>query len=213
MKMNYKYPIILGLIILLACLVYSLAPFKIFEKILGRLRFRKIIGYFKKGDVVLDIGCGKKCGLYKFVKNKVKRYHGIDSCKCGVEIGMPGFSFSKLNLEEMEEFTFTDKSFDKITLLAILEHLNNFELVLKESFRLLKSNGMLLITVPAPKAKPVLEILAKFRILNPELVRQHKNYFTATDLRNILKRAGFKNEKIKINTFEFGFNTFVVAKK
>jgi 2-polyprenyl-3-methyl-5-hydroxy-6-metoxy-1,4-benzoquinol methylase len=107
----------------------------------------------------------------------------------------------------------SDKSFDKVVLLAVLEHLNNFEFILKEGFRVLKDNGLLLITTPTPRAKKVLDLLAKLKIVNPETIHQHKTYFSHDHLREILIKSGFKNQKIKINYFEFGFNIFCMAQK
>lgn len=184
-----------------------------FDKFLRHLRIRRVISYFKKNDSVLDIGCGEECALFRVTKSKIKRYHGIDNYECKLGGDSSKFNFSKLQLNKTKELPFRNEDFDKIVLLAVLEHLDNSELIIKESFRALKKGGVLLMTAPAPKAKPVLEFLAKFRIINPKMIYQHKNYFNIKDLRSILNKAGFEDEKIKINTFEFGFNTFVMAQK
>jgi len=191
----------------------SFTNFTLFEKFLSYLRIRKIASYFNKNDCVLDIGCGQDIILYKIIKDRIKVYYGIDNCDFTLWANNAKFSFLQLDLERKTPLPISDKSFDKVILLAVLEHLNNFEFILKEGFRVLKDNGLLLITTPTPRAEKVLDFLAKLKIVNPETIRQHKTYFSHDHLREILINAGFKDSKIKIGLFEFGFNIFCMAQK
>ena len=81
------------------------------------------------------------------------------------------------------DLPFEDSSFDFITMLAVLEHLDNPEAILHECARILRPGGGLLLTVPSWYAKPVLEFLAfKLRVVNPDEIRDHKRYFNREEL-------------------------------
>ena len=96
-------------------------------------------------------------------------------------------------------------------MLAVLEHLDRPKEIIQECYRILKNNGVLLITVPSPRNRFLLNLLAKFNLVRPEMIAQHKHYFTHIDLRKLYSDAGFKI--IEIYSFQLGFNTIVRAIK
>jgi ubiquinone/menaquinone biosynthesis C-methylase UbiE len=100
---------------------------------------------------------------------------------------------------------------DTVTMLAVLEHLDHPEQVVKELYRINKKGGQVLLTVPAPPVKPILELFAKFGIVRQDMIAQHKNYFTKERLQTIFTDAGFKDVEVK--NFQLVFNTFVHAVK
>lgn len=54
---------------------------------------------------------------------------------------------------------FDDESVDIITSMAIIEHLENPERYVQECYRILKPQGFMILTVPSPLAKPILEFM------------------------------------------------------
>jgi 2-polyprenyl-3-methyl-5-hydroxy-6-metoxy-1,4-benzoquinol methylase len=103
-------------------------------------------------------------------------------------------------------------SVDCVTLIAVLEHLEKPESVLSECNRILKNDGIILITTPAPVSKPILEFLSfKLHIVSPAEIKDHKHYFTRRELSMILEKRGFANVQVK--SFEFGLNNFAVGYK
>ncbi len=136
-----------------------------------------------KDKRLLDLGCGDK----SFIKSFRNLYAvGLDK-KYGQDIE------KKLN--------YKDNYFDYITMLAVIEHLDNPFNVIKECHRILKENGLLIITTPYKKT----EIFIKLYHYNN---LGHKQYFTKQDFKS-LKEFYF----IHYSTFEFGLNRLVVLKK
>ena len=90
-------------------------------------------------------------------------------------------------------------SVDCVTLIAVLEHLKKRERVLSECNRILKAEGKVLITTPAPVRKPILEFLSdKLHIVSPVEIKDHKDYFSKSELKSILEKCGFEKRTGKI---------------
>ena len=99
-------------------------------------------------------------------------------------------------------------------MLAALEHLACPKEILEECLRILKPEGMILITTPDISGKKILEFLSfKLGVVSPELMKEHKYYFDSQKLSDLLISSGFKKEKITITKFEFGYNLFAQAFK
>lgn len=98
-------------------------------------------------------------------------------------------------------------------MLAVLEHLNYPLDMLKQIARVLKPNGVLILTVPSHLAKPVLEFLAyKLKIVSEAEIRDHKAYYDKKDLQNLIVQV----PNLHLNThkyFQFGMNNFAIIHK
>jgi len=107
-----------------------------------------------------------------------------------------------------------DSSVDICLSLAVLEHLNHPLALLTEMRRILKPGGTVVLTTPGPTSKPLLEFLAfKLKIIDADEIRDHKNYFSSTDLQRMFEQAGFKKENVNPKTFIFGMNNVVIVKR
>jgi len=93
---------------------------------------------------------------------------------------------------------FKDKSFDVVVSPAVVEHLNNWETALEEFKRVGKA---VILTTPTPLAKPVLELLAKFNLVNRSHIEDHKHYLTDEEIR----KHGYQTR-----SFLFGLNRLAV---
>lgn len=82
---------------------------------------------------------------------------------------------------------FDDNYFDLITMLAVLEHIENPDDMFKEIYRVLKPNGNLILTTPTPRAKPVLEFLSfRLKLIDKKEILDHKRYWNKNELINLL---------------------------
>ena len=100
------------------------------------------LGKVTKNKKVLDLGCGtNKYKKYFMQKNK---FIGIDVKTSGREINQktPDVFY------DGKKLPFNDGNFDLIICTEVLEHVENFELVVSEIFRSLKRNGSAVITMP-----------------------------------------------------------------
>jgi len=96
----------------------------------------------KKGKEFLEIG-GGEVGC-KFHKNLAGSYTGIDVL---IPKNKPE-KFVQQDLEKNPRFPFKDNSFDAIIASDVLEHLNNRHEIMEEMKRVLKEDGIIIISLP-----------------------------------------------------------------
>lgn len=180
------------------------------DKFIRWLRFDNLIREITPGSVVCDLGCGKDLKFLRYISSKIEKGIGIDKNCEDFQEG----NLQRIGLKVDGSLPLENESVDIVTMSAILEHLDRPEDVLKECYRALKKDGKIVLTTPSPTAKPILELLAfRLKIIDAEEIRDHKNYFSKTDLKNILNKSGFDREKIKVSSFEFGLNNKAVSIK
>ncbi len=171
------------------------------------LRFRQVIKYIPRNSLVCDIGCGKDAYFLKKSANLIKYGFGFDRT-------IENYKDKKLELKRNEGFeniSLENESCDTITMMAVLEHLENPQETLKETCRILKKQGGLILTTPTPLAKPLLEFLAFLNLIDKREIMDHKNYFWPKKIKTMLAQSGFK--EIKSYYFELGFNSLTIAEK
>ncbi len=86
-----------------------------------------------------------------------------------------------------ENITFDDNYFSQVIILDVLEHIKDHEKVLSEINRVLKKSGILVISVPNDTL---------LSLLNPVRYVQHERHYTIKLITSLLKKHGFKIEKI-----------------
>lgn len=105
------------------------------------------------GEAIIDLGCGT--GYYLYLLSNLSlnlKLTGFDNDKKALEEAKLLLSNNEsINfvIGDMHKMPFKDKSFDKIVMSEVLEHVENDEQVLKEVYRILKLNGILVISVPS----------------------------------------------------------------
>lgn len=172
----------------------------------------KLIGRkFNKGRV-LDIGCGSF--PYFLVSTDFKEKHGIDGHIDKAGFKLKNVTLKKLNVEK-EKIPYRTNYFDVVVMLAVFEHIHPEKLsgVLSEIKRVLKKDGTLVLTTPAPWAVPILWLFSRLRLISKVEIDDHKPLSGPLKIKEFLKKAGFEKRKIKHGFFESGFNIWVTAKK
>jgi len=111
--------------------------------------FDVLVRYVKPNDNVLDLGCGNG-RLLDLLKNQKINYIGVDNSSALITLAQkkyPGVDFRTGNALNLP---FPDNYFDKIYSIAVLHHIPSQELrlkFLKEAKRVLKPEGLLILTV------------------------------------------------------------------
>ena len=99
-----------------------------------------------------------------------------------------------VRLGALEKLPFADASFDLVTALDVVEHLDDDLGALREIGRVLRPGGHLLMTVPAHR----------FLWGDQDEVNMHKRRYVAAEVRDRLNAAGFQVQRVSyINAFMF----------
>jgi len=124
----------------------SLARGCLFRNALDRLH-KKITSDSKK--TLLDVGCGQGHFL-KLAKDLSWEVEGVELSKAACEYAKEKFDIDIKN-KDLREVNFPDCYFDTITLWNVLDHLLYPIDILREIYRVLKPEGILVIRVPNVK--------------------------------------------------------------
>jgi len=118
-----------------------------YESVLAMMESSLTIAGFKTNGIVLDVGCG--CGTFvKACLNRGLDAVGLDPEQDFLEIAkMKGVGSSVIRAVG-ESLPFREESVDIVTSNSVLEHVQNPGKVVRESFRLLKPNGVLWLNFP-----------------------------------------------------------------
>lgn len=142
---------------------------------------RLISAHLEKGQTVLDIGCGNG---YIMDNLKAKNVVGIDQC---FEMLAQGNNRNFL-CADAENLPFPKNSFDAVYSADLLEHIPHPNLMVKESSRVLKKGGKLIIITPNGDLGWLLEILDRLKLKTPE--GPHK-FLGFNKLRRLLENENF----------------------
>lgn len=180
------------------------------DRILRFLRKKQAKKYLPKSKnlVLLDVGCGRQANLGWHIRDRVFKYIGLD--RDIPEVKIRNLEFIRSTAEGMTNIL-QHKSVDVITALAVIEHIDSPDEFISNCRKLLKPNGTIILTTPAPYADPILKFVSRLGIINNDEIEEHKTYFTPSKLKKLLISKKFQVTVAR--TFLLGFNGVVVAKK
>ena len=163
------------------------------------------VPFVRRGDRLLDIGCYDR-SLIDRVLPRIKSAVGIDtnvspSSDDRVEILRGRFP---------DDRRFDDACFDCITLLAVLEHVDDPARLAAECERILAPGGRLVLTVPHPTVDLVLDSLMFLRLADGMAAEEHHGF----DVERT--RSLFETAKLPLHRerrFQLGLNRLYVFEK
>lgn len=179
------------------------------EPLLRRLRLRQVLPHLPSGGHLLDIGCGHSAALLRAVAPRIRQGVGIDYKVAPMQLG----HIQTIQQRLTDRLPFPDASFEVVTLLAVLEHLEAEQPILAEIRRVLQPNGKLVLTVPSIWAQPVLEFLSyRLKLIDEREIRDHKRYYDRSRLyRALVEQAQFR--QFQHRYFQWGMNNFCTVIK
>jgi ubiquinone/menaquinone biosynthesis C-methylase UbiE len=178
---------------------------KIFFDIIHRNSI-KLIKEHLRGKI-LDIGCATGNFLSKIQKiNKNLDLYGIDSSKKMIDIAKSKFKNIKFYNLSAEDIDFPSNYFDVITIIETFHHLQDQNIVLEKISKILKQDGILLISEPNIDNK-IINLLVKF-FKNFSIEKETK-FLTKEEIIKLASNFQLKN----IKTTKFLGNIFLLFKK
>ena len=182
--------------------------FNLIDTFIAKVRMNKVSGYISSGDIILDFGCGNRSFLLEKMNSKFKYGIGVDYDVKNLKKG--NIEYNKIKF--VKKLPFKNSFFDKIFLMAVLEHIdtNKVKSLFKEFERILKPNGIIVLTTPTSRSKRFLEFLAyKLHLISEKEIKDHKMYYDRNKIENISPNLSI----ITYESFELGINRLCVIKK
>ena len=154
---------------------------------------------------LLDIGCGTGKNLTSFLK--FSEAYGIDSSIEAIQFclkrGLTNIALQDLSKDQLRENLF-GKKFDFITMLDVVEHIDDDVQCLSTISNWLTEGGLLFLTVPA----------YQWLWSGEDYVSHHVRRYSRKRLEETVQKAGFVIEKISyFNTFLFTAQALVILIK
>lgn len=158
---------------------------------------------FKKGERLLDVGCGN--GLYlDFAKTKGAEVYGNDVDEYQLSRIIKRHGREKIRIGELKGNSWDNDFFDYVTLWHQFEHDFDPSATIKEIHRILKPGGQVIIDVPNIDC---LERSVFGRYWTMYALPFHLNHFSPKSLTKLLEKNGFSVSEIRFPAFKpMGFS-------
>ena len=134
-------------------------------------RYSFAFEHIKNGGKYLDYGCYDGNFIYKTLQHKDIDFIGIDKNKDIIDLNP--YNLNLIHLKKLP-LPFKDNEFDGVTILDVIEHVYDQDLLLRELNRVLRMGGEIIITVPRKHIFSFLD-LGNFKFIFPNI---HKLFYT-----------------------------------
>jgi 2-polyprenyl-3-methyl-5-hydroxy-6-metoxy-1,4-benzoquinol methylase len=132
---------------------------------------------------ILDFGCGT--GFMTNILEQFGKVKGFDSSPKSIELSRKRGIKNTFLCTDLKGFSQSEEPFDVVTLFDVLEHVQEEEELLNCLRKLTKTNGYILVTVPA----------YQWLWSGEDYVSQHLRRYTKTGLIKVLEKSNFKVER------------------
>jgi len=175
----------------------------------------------KKKDKVLDLACGKGHFAYEIAKK------GITTIAVDIKLSIDEIPNNKMSISflqcDAKYLPIMNKSVDKILMSSFLQMVKEDNLILEECHRILKKNGLLVLSVPTDylyipklyhsnwiyrKLKNLLNLPEKYENFLSELNNsfgvEGKGYYSLSELKDLIAKEGFIIEQYEYSPKRIG---------
>lgn len=179
----------------------------------------------KNGEKIVDLGCGDGFYLYLLSRLPVKlKLTGFDHDQVVLENARKNLFPKNIKLikGDLMQIPIRKNTFIKAIMTEVLEHVEDDKKTLAEVYRILKPNGILVLTVPNyyfpflwDPINWILQNLFGTHIggigFFAGIWARHKRLYKKENLQKLIKNTGFKIEKIEeLTTCCLPFNHYLV---
>lgn len=176
--------------------------------IIKRVKLPIITGFFnlKKTDRLLDIGSGGGYFTEKLAR-RVKEVVSLDISKENIEKAKKLCKAKNISfvLGDATKMKFKDKTFEKILATEIIEHIKNDTGFLREMLRVLKDDGIIVITTPCTNPTISLDKIRKKAGIDMAHAFGHvRPGYTLEQLQRMAENCGAKVTSVKYYHKFFG---------
>lgn len=155
----------------------------------------KFLAKLSKG-IVLDIGGSENPNRFLDETDSVEEVYLLDIKEPSKQLPRKYRYFIRFDLNKIIEgrLPFNDGFFDTVIMGDILEHLYHPIALLREVARILKYDGVMLVSIPTPKY--YIEMIHNLLFSRPMRFPDHKILLTRSQMKYFIESHGFKIEKI-----------------
>jgi len=169
-----------------------------------------------RGGRILDVGCGATAHFLS--RTQFAEKAGVERNITSHDIeqaAQRGITLIRHDLVECHNLPFEDNSCDVVTMMAVIEHVrrNVAVAVASSALRVLRSNGVFIVTTPSKWTDGLLRVLARTGMVSREEIDEHQELYTQDSLRQLFEEAGFDRRSITTGRFELGMNLWGMAYK
>lgn len=162
---------------------------------------------------ILDFGCGSGNFTIECIHRGYRVYAADISAGILIKIKNKIGNNLSQNLKTIllnpnqELLPFRDNQFDVIICREVLEHIPHYEMIIKEFKRILKDNGIIMISVPSSFSERL------FRIFDPQWLykSEHVNIFNKMFLMHKFNKNNLFPSRIERRSFYWSFNWFFLS--
>lgn len=140
---------------------------------------------YSKNKKVLDVATGNGYGAYELItRGKALKVIGLDQSQEAVSFASRKYRHLNLFFQKglAEKMDFEDDFFDLVVSMETIEHVQNYQSFLKEVKRVLRPNGLFIVSTPNKNAT------LRGALINKPLNPYHFKEFTKKKLRKTLQQ-------------------------
>lgn len=158
--------------------------------------YRRVIGVAGKiNGNILDVGCGQGF-LLKMIHDKYPpvSFFGLDISNKLCHLSKKNNPYANIELGDAEDLPYQDGFFDFVFMTETLEHLLDYNKAINEVYRVLRKNGVFVVTVPNRDWLRY-DFYDSLRDKKRQPIDDH--YFRFKEIKNLLEKNNFKIVRYK----------------
>ncbi|MHB8798285.1 MAG: class I SAM-dependent methyltransferase [Thermoanaerobaculia bacterium] len=165
----------------------------IFSYVMPRTLFFLALGMYAfrpDNRRALDVGCGIGI-MVRYLRFLGFDAEGVEISEDGVEYARRELGLEKIRQGTVQEAAYPDASFGLVTLVHVVEHLDDPVPVLREVFRILEPGGFVYVELPCSE-----------RDTSDYYIDDHFWFYSPDSLRLLLSCVGFRDVRVGEGTFD-----------